>query len=139
MTYSSSHREPAVELDLGSCFHALAMKGRILSLPPWPLVNAHLCLHRDRNGRDGALPSKSLELGRKMRSLEASDQQGQGPEKAAAVSLHLARASPSSQRRSRRSRRAERGGCAFPDTHVLALDHQHASPITGLMQMTPLL
>lgn len=60
MVYSGSHRKPTVELDLGSCSHVFATKGRVLSLPLWPPVDAHLCLKGDRNR---GLSSKSSELG----------------------------------------------------------------------------
>ena len=79
-----------------------------------------LGLEGDRNGRDRVLPSNSSELGWVTRSLEESDQQGEGWEKVAAVTLNLGRASKPNQRCSRRSRWAERGGC----THALASDHQ---------------
>lgn len=103
--------------DLSSCSHALVTKGRVLSLLLWPTINAHLCLKRYRNGRDKALPSKSSELGQ-----VDSNHQGEGPE-VPSVTFDLTRVSIPNRRHSRRSRWAERGGCTFPNTHILASDH----------------
>lgn len=90
---------------------------------PWPPINAHLCLKRDRNGGDKVLPSKSLELGQVTPSSEDSNHQGEGPE-VSSVTFDLITASTPNQRHSGKSRWAERGDFTFPNTHILASDHE---------------
>lgn len=75
-------------------------------------------LKRGGNGRDKALPSKSSEVGQ-----VDSNHQGTGPE-VPSVTFNLTRASTPNRRHSRRSRWAERGGCTFPNMHILASDHE---------------
>lgn len=63
-------------------------KRRVLSFLLWPPVNAHLCL---KGGRNRALSSKSSDLVQVTGSLE---DQGEGTEKGAAVTLNLPRFLP---------------------------------------------